>query len=300
MNSKRAAKEAAEKAAYQEKLTSRLTNLAAGSANPRFQQALQRALKTTAAAGPPKPDSPLKSTTDSCSACNGLGYIFTSEFAPGKPAPKPVHCPACAGEQYRERLVQQSGLLSEELSLTLSDYGVSGWGNGDADLFNGQREKSRAAISAALRNPQGFYTWFGDFGGGKTMALQIIVAESVRDGRQAHYTILIDLLDELRRMVARRVDSTPLWDRLLDIPVLAIDEVTRFNETGWAQEKLFQLVDQRYRRKQKLTIFALNEQPDQLDPYEGLGYLFSRMQKGVMVELRGDYRLIRQKKGVAV
>ena len=65
-----------------------------------------------------------------------------------------------------------------------------------------------------------------------------------------------------------------------------------FYATEWACEKLFLLVDTRYQRQDShLTLFATNDDPrKELPPAEAIGYLFSRMREGDLIELRGDMR----------
>ncbi len=73
-----------------------------------------------------------------------------------------------------------------------------------------------------------------------------------------------------------------MFDYLRRIQVLALDEVDKANwKKEWAVEKIFQLLDARYRRLEELgTLLALNADPHTaLTDAAGspLGYLFSRM-----------------------
>jgi DNA replication protein DnaC len=74
--------------------------------------------------------------------------------------------------------------------------------------------------------------------------------------------------------------------------VLAVDEVTRFNDTGWSREQLFVIIDTRYRRrKSHLTLLATNDNPtEELGTDDNVGYVFSRIRQGCPLELRGNMR----------
>jgi len=164
----------------------------------------------------------------------------------------------------------------------------------------GQRRAALDAMEAMVERPAGLYTFWGDFGSGKTMALQIVVNE-LRELRmvEGYYAPFSVILDHLRGLWSNGQNSSSFWDRMLNIPVLALDEVTRFdNSKLWAQERLFNLIDTRYRKKAThLTLFATNENPTVgLETDDPVGYLFSRMREGAMYLLEGDLRQAMSKK----
>ena len=149
-------------------------------------------------------------------------------------------------------------------------------------------------MKLAIQYRQGFYTFWGDFGAGKSLALQIVINELRGVNVQGVYEPMARILEHLRSLYGRHETTSNYWEQLLAVPALAIDEVTRINATDWAREKLFELVDTRYRRRHdRLTLFATNDDPNvSLPPEEALGYLYSRMREGKLVELRGDVRAI--------
>lgn len=185
-------------------------------------------------------------------------------------------------------MARRSGLEPWEQQVNLEKWKTPGL----SDAYKEQRERAKATIEAAIEAEVGLYTFWGDYGAGKSFALQIVVNELHDRGAAGCFAPLAAILDHLRSLYQRREGTSRYWQRLLEIPVLAVDEVTRFNDTGWAREKLFELADTRYRRrKTHLTLFATNDDPTRsLPPGEALGYLYSRMREGVLVELRGDVR----------
>ena len=111
-------------------------------------------------------------------------------------------------------------------------------------------------------------------------------------GVEGFYAPFAVVLDHLRSLYRDNADTSTFWQRLLDVPALAVDECSRFKATDFAREKLFVLADTRYRRRHShLTLFATNDDPRQhLAPEDAIGYLFSRMREGTLIELRGDVR----------
>jgi len=171
----------------------------------------------------------------------------------------------------------------------MHDWRLGNWKD-DAKLQ--QRQAAKEAIEWAVLERRGWTTFFGDFGAGKTFALKIVVNEMRVKEIECLYAPFASVLDHLRSLMGQRAESSYYWQRLLDVPVLALDEVTRYYETEWARERLWLLADTRYRRSQShLTLFATNDDPrEALPPGEAVGYLYSRMRQGRLVELRGDVR----------
>lgn len=225
-----------------------------------------------------------------CPRCNGLGILQLKPFvALGVPVANILMpCDKCATEQHRAAMALRSGLEPSEQEVTLDTWRRPGL----STSYQKQRDRAKEALEAAIKDKAGLYTFWGDFGAGKSFHLQAAINELRACGVEGYYAPLVSILDHLRSMYARREGTSRYWQRLLEIPVLAIDEVTRFNDTGWSQEKLFELVDTRYRRrKTHLTLFATNDDPNRsLPPREALGYLYSRMREGKLIELRGDVR----------
>lgn len=237
-------------------------------------------------------DVPLEAT---CPACGGIGWVRSQAGLGDKDFGKLFRCPICSEEERRRYLAKMCGLEGVLMDVRFADWRGGNWPDVDPierEIRIQQRRVAWKAIDAALDERTGLFTFWGDFGSGKTHALAVVVNEC-RDGLiESHYTPFASILDHLRSLYGQRRDTSDYWQRLLDVPVLAVDEVTRFNDTGWAREKLHVLVDTRYRRRQShLTLFATNDDPRQsLATAEALGYLYSRMREGMMVELRGDMR----------
>jgi DNA replication protein DnaC len=230
-------------------------------------------------------------TSYRCMACKDLGYLqYPDAVFVGSPRVKDqlLYCSYCSSGVERATLARRSGLEPREQQARLVDWQTPVLPRN----LQKQRQRAKELIERAVRERAGLYTFWGDFGAGKSLALQIVLNELRAVGVMGCYATMVAILDHLREMYARHEPTDGYWQRLLCSHVLAIDEVTRFHDTGWARERMFELVDMRYRRREThLTLFATNDDPTRgLPTEEALGYLYSRMREGVLVELRGDVR----------
>lgn len=223
-----------------------------------------------------------------CPACGGIGWVCLRGISPsdarfGQLEP----CATCGNDRHLQYITANCGLQGAEL-----DNRLATWQANTGGSLSEQRLAAKRAMEDAIRARCGFLTFYGDFGSGKTLALQIMVNEMRHKQIEAFYAPFALVLDHLRSLFDSDEKSSGFWQRLLDIPVLALDEVTRFHETGWARERLWLLADIRYRRiRSHLTVFATNDDPTvSLPTSEPVGYLYSRTRQGQLIELRGDMR----------
>lgn len=226
-----------------------------------------------------------------CPHCGGLGFVKVyPDSQTGQYLNTVVRCNVCDIPSRIQWLLDHCGLVDAELDYRLDGWQPGNWADGERRQ---QRIKAMNQMRQAIAKRTGFYTFWGDFGAGKSYALTIICNELRKELFETYYTSFVGILDHLRSLFAARKDTSYYWERLGTVPVLAIDEVTRFDDSkGWAREKLFALVEERYRhKKSQLTIFSTNDDPNNvLATEDDLGYLFSRMREGQVIELRGDFR----------
>ena len=117
-------------------------------------------------------------------------------------------------------------------------------------------------IVKAIPQHKGFITLTGPPGTGKS-ALMISAVNMAREsGISAAYRRLSSLFDELRDQydqAERERAFQKRWDTLTEAHVLAIDEIDKWNQTAWAQERFDSLLDERFRRlDDRLTLLAAN------------------------------------------
>jgi DNA replication protein DnaC len=113
----------------------------------------------------------------------------------------------------------------------------------------------------------------GTPGQAKTLLLKIAVATATRAGMRARYVDLRDVLQNLRASFQREYHNDEFSARMndwIEMPVLALDEIDKCNETPWAREQVFYLIDKRYTgavRQISLTILAGNQTGDEMAVY---------------------------------
>ena len=107
--------------------------------------------------------------------------------------------------------------------------------------------------------PETFLTLMGPSDNGKTHLLVAICRNWLSQGKLARYAFVPLLLDELRAGFNQNSDGSyeDRWQKFLNVPLLALDDLGTENPTPWAQEHLDTLID--YRMVQGLaTVVTTN------------------------------------------
>ena len=194
------------------------------------------------------------------------GEPVIDDYAAQCPDPDGVHLAARVA-----RLSEISGLLPEELALTLDDVAAMG-GSDTAGML--------ALARDFVADPWGLFTVWGGYGNGKTLILQAVVNEMREAGWEGAYVKLKDLLDHIRAGNAKNAgeDARQRYERFRSLPLLAIDECDAVKVTDWVQEFWRSFVDDRYRLGLCLeahTVLAMNCDPAQLG-----GDIYDRLRDG--------------------
>jgi DNA replication protein DnaC len=177
---------------------------------------------------------------------------------------------------------ERIGLREDELSLT--------WSAIQPNISDGT--KARDAVKPAYEKGFGMVFLWGSWGQAKTLIGKILTATAVRDHKRAAYANMSAVLDDIRLAFDEPEHKTTELLRRVDWwikrDVLFLDELDKSNDTPWAQERIFQLLDHRYTRairEEALTVIASNGSDKELD-----GYLKSRLNDrrlGPVVYLNG-------------
>lgn len=185
--------------------------------------------------------------------------VPTTDKRFGKPQP----CPDCAGDNAG----QHCGLSGEERSYS-------------ADSIQGKGEMSRMLrwlVADCCATPVGMVTLWGKFGTAKSMTVQAVVAQLVRQRKPARFahakTIEQRWFDDMH-------GDTSNAKVFLEAPVLAIDELDKCNlKSDWVRQQFQLLMDTRYRAAvdgAQLTLITLNGRPEDVLP----GDIASRLNDG--------------------
>jgi len=186
-------------------------------------------------------------------------------------------------EQDQRKIdLSRLGLHESELSLT--------WDAIKPNVSEGK--KVLEAVKPAYERGWGMVFLWGTWGQAKTLAGKILTATAYRDGKRTAYAPMSSVLDDIRKSFDEpERKQTELLRRMnywIERDVLFLDELDKTNDTAWAEERLFQLLDQRYARairEEALTVIASNSDAAELD-----GYIKSRLKDrrlGPIVYLNG-------------
>jgi hypothetical protein len=256
---------------------------------------------STPSEGAPSGRIPRPENSYRCPDCKDAGW-FRRDVPPSDPdfgrpvrCDNPVHRP-----EWLARLAARSNLLPEDLDTRLKDIKVVHFfepvvgTDGKPLLEDGTPKRvlrsNQAMLEAArslVQEPRGFLYVWGPWGNAKSEALIAIVNEVNLDGGGlAMYIKFSDLVEYMREAYADRDRRKALlaqgdldadmtywqrFERLKDIPVLAIDEFDfdddKVRETGLVKQFRFDFLDVRYHqaiRGKTATVFASNSPPDAL------------------------------------
>lgn len=236
-----------------------------------------------------------------CPDCHGAGWFRPVDAEPGSVAmTKLVRCenPIHATDRV-ERLAKASALLEADTKTRLSDLTVT---RENREMINAARQM--------IDDPGGWLYIWGGPGNAKSKVLIAIVNEINAAGNgpalYIKFSHLVNLMRDAfseksyRQKKAESGIDSDNWqnlgyldrfERLKEIPVLAIDELDKARLTEFAEEFRFDFLDERYRLAEHriaATIFASQTPPVELpDP------LRSRVEDGrfkVIHNQAGDAR----------
>src|ERR1700690_45542 len=179
------------------------------------------------------------------------------------------------------------GIREDDLSLDWNSV-KPGYSDGD---------KARDAVRQAYERSFGSLFLWGSYGQAKTLIGKILTVKAFKAGKRTAYANMSSILDDIRLAFDEPEHKTTELLRRMEWwkerDVLFLDEFDKSNDTQWAQERMFQLLDYRYMRairEEALTVIASNKSDDDLD-----GYLKSRLNDrrvGPVLHLNGtDGRL---------
>lgn len=204
-------------------------------------------------------------------------------------------------DEYRELQRRASARLDEqEKAQVRLDYARIGiresevsmsWDLVQEGISDGM--KALQAVKPAYERGFGIVFLWGSWGQAKTLIGRILTATALRAGRRPAYANVSDVLDDIRKGFEDKEHMTTELVRRMDWwisrDVLFLDEIDKCNDTPWAQDRMFKLLDQRYVRairEEALTVIASNSSVASLD-----GYLQSRLKDhrlGPVVYLNGE------------
>ena len=143
---------------------------------------------------------------------------------------------------------QIGGVTREVLErLSFDAFRPDGRGNLPAEQSSNLRTALRMARVYA-EQPEGWITFTGETGRGKTHLAAAIARERLRAGDGVYFAIVPDLLDHLRASYNPSSGDgyDALFDRVRNAGLLILDDLGAHSTTPWAEEKLYQIFAYRY------------------------------------------------------
>ena len=148
-----------------------------------------------------------------------------------------------------------------------------------------QEELARAlhAAQTFATFPEGWLLFTGNRGSGKTHLSVAIAGENLRQGRQVFFAFVPTLLDHLRMTYSPNspVHFDELFEQVLNVPLLILDDLGAENSTPWAEEKLYQIVVHRHEAR-LATVITTASTMEELE--EGKPRIASRLVDSMVVE----------------
>lgn len=179
---------------------------------------------------------------------------------------KLFRCPnyrADVDNERQQKLLRVSN-LSAYAEKTFQSFRI----NADA-LTSSERESLEHAYRVAFNYAEKLDGWLlleGRFGTGKTHLAAAVGNLRLERGDQVLFMTTPDLLDHLRSTYAPNSEAgyDETFDRLRNAPLLILDDLGAENQSAWALEKLFQLLNHRY-AVHLPTVVTTNADIDLLD-----------------------------------
>jgi DNA replication protein DnaC len=197
-------------------------------------------------------NAPLPSTEEStgeiCPVCKGAGFVHPALDSGQVDFSRVVPCRCSKGElrkkktEYLEKY-SNLGALSQLTFDNLSPKGKA------ASAISQERfAQVYQAAKTFADNPEGWLVFLGPSGSGKTHLACAIANHRLSLGEPVFYIGAADLLDHLRSAFSPTSDTTydELFERVKNVPLLVLDDLTLGSATAWAKEKLEQLLNHRF------------------------------------------------------
>lgn len=229
--------------------------------------------------------------------CQGRRYyrldVLPSHPLFGTPIPCLCQLTSIANERAA-RLLKQSGMTESEMYR----YDFNEFIINDCVAIPGQStEATQKAMERILETckryalrPRGWLILQGDRGVGKTHLAYAIGKESLAHGISTFCHVIPELLDMLRAGYDNG-SYTEILDDLMHVRLLILDDLGAQNDTPWALEKLYEILNARYRGAMATVITTNYAVDDDRCPIDGR--ILSRMRDGIRAGNAGLVHILR-------
>jgi len=201
-----------------------------------------------------------------CPHCHGVGYL-RADVPLGHPDFGKLEVCVCRRANIthavREHLFALSH-LDELKDLTFETFKPRGR-KGIGELHARSIEDAYSIARNYAQSLNGWLLLQGNYGCGKTHLAAAIANFAVGIGVPTLFLTVPDLLDTLRFAYdSEETTFEERFDEIRNAKLLVLDDFGTQNATGWAQEKLFQIINYRYINKLS-TVVTTNLSLDEID-----------------------------------
>jgi DNA replication protein DnaC len=183
-----------------------------------------------------------------CPVCKGAGFVHPALDSGQVDFSRVVPCRCSKGELRKKKTeyLEKYSNLGSLSQLTFDN--LSPKGRAANAIVQEHFTQIYQAAKVFADNPQGWLVFLGPSGSGKTHLACAIANHRLSLGEPVFYIGTADLLDHLRSAFSPTSDTTydELFERVKNVPLLVLDDLTLGSATTWAKEKLEQLLHHRF------------------------------------------------------
>jgi len=193
-----------------------------------------------------------------CPVCKGAGFVHPALDSGQVDFSRVVPCQCSKGE-LRKKKTEYLEKYSNLGSLSQLNFdNLSPKGKAASAILQEHFAQVYQAAKAFADNPQGWLVFLGPSGSGKTHLACAIANHRLSLGEPVFYIGAADLLDHLRSAFSPTSDTTydELFERVKNVPLLVLDDLTLGSATTWAKEKLEQLLHHRFNARLATVIIT--------------------------------------------
>ena len=203
-----------------------------------------------------------------CIKCRGTGYVLS--IINGEIYAKECDC-GIVKRSIMDGKLKSAGIPEQFSGLSVEDFQVDVYRLAQSmDVATSAKKIAKSFVDkyeSVKGRGKGFYFFSETPGSGKTRLAVSIGNDLIKHyGEYVRFTTGGDLMSTIRSTWEKSGEETKLLSQLSLVPVLILDDIGAENPSGWVQEKMHKILDERMRAN-RITFFTSNYGIDAL-PYD--------------------------------